>query len=284
MKKMEKSKDLYIAKAKKYFKFNKDVKTAFINQINKFYELNSNFKLQPNDYNIGDFLVLKKHTFLHGARSAMEHLDEIKKDGIISQDFITTYNKNKKTPFCASMWNIQKEITLGEYVKLYSGATVTLETAQNKAVEIKLVSYGELDQALDKFKNTPNWRWIAEQTKESRFMPSLSNNKVDIAFIFNTQSQEAQDFIKQDVFNLNLNPKIVKTILKKWFYKNYIYCKERTALTTNRESAILFGMPSCFIEGILVSKELEKNLEKLKVLKEKFPKCYIANLEGKIIM
>ena len=99
MKKMEKSKDLYIEKAKRYFKFNKDVKTAFINQINKFYELNSNFKLQPNDYNIGDLLVLKKHTFLHGARSAMEHLDEIKKDGIISQDFITTYNKNKKLHF-----------------------------------------------------------------------------------------------------------------------------------------------------------------------------------------
>ena len=266
------NKNLYIAKAKKYFKFNKDVRTAFINQINKFYELNSNFRLQPNDYIEID------------GKEKVVTLDEIKKDGIISQDFITTYNKNKKTPFCASMWNIQKEITLGEYVKLYSGATVTIGTAQNKAVEIKLVPYGELDQALDKFKNTPNWRWIAEQTKESRFMPSLSNNKVDIAFIFNTQSQEAQDFIKQDVFNLNLNPRIVKTILKKWFYKNYIYCKERTALTTNRESAILFGMPSCFIEGILVSKELEKNLEKLKVLKEKFPKCYIANLEGKIIM
>lgn len=51
------NKNLYIAKAKKYFKFNKDVKTAFINQINKFYELNSNFRLQPNDYNIGDLLV-----------------------------------------------------------------------------------------------------------------------------------------------------------------------------------------------------------------------------------
>ena len=74
------NKNLYIAKAKKYFKFNKDVRTAFINQINKFYELNSNFRLQPNDYNIGGSLVLKKHTFLHGARSAMEHLDEIKKD------------------------------------------------------------------------------------------------------------------------------------------------------------------------------------------------------------
>ena len=61
--KMEKSKDLYIEKAKKYFKFNKDVKTAFINQINKFYELNSNFRLQPNDYNIGDFLVLKSTLF-----------------------------------------------------------------------------------------------------------------------------------------------------------------------------------------------------------------------------
>ena len=58
------NKNLYIAKAKKYFKFNKDVRTAFINQINKFYELNSNFRLQPNDYNIGGSLVLKKHTFL----------------------------------------------------------------------------------------------------------------------------------------------------------------------------------------------------------------------------
>jgi hypothetical protein len=68
--------------------------------------------------------------------------------------FGADYNKNVKTPFCASMWNIQNEITLGDYIILYSGATVTISTADKKKKEIKLIKYGELDKALDEFKDT----------------------------------------------------------------------------------------------------------------------------------
>jgi len=277
------NKDKYIQKAKKYFKFKSLTKNTFINQINKFYELNDNFKLEKHNYKVGDTVILKKGTFLHGSRNAMEMIDEIKEDGIISKDFVVKYNKNVKTPFCASMWNIQEEITLKDYIILYSGATVTVSTADNKMVDIKLVKYGELDKELDKFKDTPYWRWVAEQTKESRFMPCLSNNKVNIGFIFNMESNEAKEYIKNDVFNFELNPKIVKTVLEKWFYTKYIYCEKRTPLTTNRESAILFGMPSCFIEGILVSREYENDDNKIKDLKTKFPNCYIANLDGVVI-
>ena len=181
------------------------------------------------------------------------------------------------------MWNIQEDISLNEYVILYSGATVTVSTADNKMVEIKLIKYGELDKELENFKDTPYWRWVAEQTKESRFMPCLANNKVNVGFIFNTESAEAKEYIKNDVFNLDLNSKIVKTVLEKWFYTQYIYCEKRTPLTTNRESAILFGMPACFIEGILVSREYEHDNDKIEKLKSYFPNCYIANLDGKVI-
>lgn len=276
-------KEIYIKKANKYFKMKKLTRNTFIKQINEFYELNKTFKLEPHKYKIGDEVILKKGTFLHGSRNAMEMLEEIKNDGIISKDFVQEYNKNVKTPLCASMWNIQEDISLKEYVILYSGATVTLSTADNKLIDIKLVKYGELDKELEAFKDTPYWRWIAEQTKESRFMPCLTNNKVNVGFIFNTESTEAKEYIKNDVFNLDLNPKIVKTVLEKWFYTKYIYCEKRTPLTTNRESAILFGMPSCFIEGILVSREYEQDSNKLEELKSYFPNCYIANLDGIVI-
>lgn len=52
---------------------------------------------------------------------------------------------------------------------------------------------------------------------------------------------------------------------------------------TDRESAILFGIPSNFIEGILVGRKYEKDkeiLEKIKILQ---PNCYICNLGGKVI-
>lgn len=276
-------KEFYLKKANKYFKFKRLTKETFITQINKFYELNQSFKLPKHGYKVGDLVFLKKGTFLHGSRDAMNMLDEIKKDGIISKDFVKDYNKNVKTPLCASMWNIQEDISLKDYIILYSGATVTLSTADNKMVDIKLVKYGELDKELEKFRDTPYWRWVAEQTKESRFMPCLANNKVDIAFIFNMQSEKAKDYIKNDVFNLELSPKVVKTVLEKWFYEKYIYCEKRTPLTTDRESAILFGVPSCFIEGILVGREFEKNDEGIKKLKESFPNCYICNLDGVVI-
>ena len=52
---------------------------------------------------------------------------------------------------------------------------------------------------------------------------------------------------------------------------------------TDRESAILFGVPVNFIEGILVGRTYEKDDSILNEIKELLPDCYICNLDGKVI-
>lgn len=279
----------YIQKVNELFKENEKVKNIFIDQINLFYDINEKYKKTPSTYKIGDMVYLKKGTFLHGAKHVTNQygnlgdIEDIKSEGIISIDFIYEYNQNKKTPLCASMWNIQKDMTLREYIELYSGATITFKTGDGKNKEIKLVKYGELDKALNEFRDSDYWRWDAEQTKECRFMPCLSNNKVDVAFIFNMDNYYAKELIKNDIFNLEtMDEDVVRSFISKWFCDEFIY-NERTPLTTDRESAILFGVPVCFIEGLLVSREIENKIEVIDGLKRNFPDCYIANLDGKVI-
>ena len=52
---------------------------------------------------------------------------------------------------------------------------------------------------------------------------------------------------------------------------------------TDRESAILFGIPSNLIEGILVGRIYEKNNKILDEIKELLPNSYICNLDGIVI-
>ena len=84
------------------------------------------------------------------------------------------------------------------------------------------------------------------------------------------------------IFNLNFNKKVLKSFIAKWFRKKYIYGK-RDHFTTNRESAIIFGIPECLITGILVGRKNENDKDKIKSLKNHFPNCYICNLDGKVI-
>lgn len=69
-------------------------------------------------------------------------------------------------------------MTSREYIELYSGATVKFITSDGKQEKIKFVKYGEFDDVIEEFRVSNYWRWDAEQTKECRFMPCLTNNKV----------------------------------------------------------------------------------------------------------
>ena len=60
--------------------------------------------------------------------------------------------------------------------------------------------------------------------------------------------------------------------------------KNKDDFFTDRESAILFGVPSNLIEGILVGREYEKDQSKLKEIKQLIPNAYICNLDGKVII
>ena len=59
--------------------------------------------------------------------------------------------------------------------------------------------------------------------------------------------------------------------------------KHKNDFFTDRESAILFGIPACLIEGILVGRKYEKNYKIIKEIKKLLPNCYVCNLDGIVI-
>ena len=54
-------------------------------------------------------------------------------------------------------------------------------------------------------------------------------------------------------------------------------------MTTDRETAIMFGLPSKLIEGVFVGRKVENDDNMLDYIKDKLPDCYICNLDGKVI-
>lgn len=124
-----------------------------------------------------------------------------------------------------------------------------------------------------------------EQTKEARFLPSLVQNQVQIGIIYDSNNDYIKELLKKDILNPNnINDEDSKYFVNKQHYNQFIKeRKNKNDFFTDRESAIIFGIPSNFIEGILVGREYEKNEEILNEIKELLPNSYICNLDGKVI-
>lgn len=266
----------------------KKANEVFKKQCDIYFDIkNSNINNNHN-YKIGDNVKLSKGMFMRG-EGALITLDEeklkyIKEYGFISPDITIKYNPKQKTPLCIPVWNIQKDMLLSEYIELYSGATfMYTKKEDNYKHHTCLVPYKKLEDKIESFRKEDYWLWSCEQTKETRFMPSLSRDdeKIQIGFIINTKG--AEELIKNDIFNLDFDKDVLEKFIPDFFIKDFIY-GERDDFTTNRESAIIFGIPSNFIEGILVGRIYEKNNKKLDLIKDIFPDCYICNLDGKVIL
>lgn len=275
--------DYYVKKLKEIFKWNFESRKVFENQINNYYLAKEKMKPVIHNYKIGDMVLLKKHQLMRG-EGAISGFDEnklkfISENGFISPDF-TVYKKNQKTPLTVPVWNIQKDILLKDYIELYSGATLKYSKKEGKVS--KLIPHNKIDVEINNLRNEEFWSWQCEETKEIRFMPSLARDRIQIAFIMNMESDYGQKIIENDIFNLNFNKKVLKTFISKNFIDNFIYT-QRDDFTTNRESAIIFGIPCCFIEGLFVGRKYENDENTLNLLKSYFPNCYICNLDGKVI-
>ena len=253
----------------------------------KNWEKAKTFTLPKHKYKVGDYVYLNKGTFLHGTSLKKDVLPVISSEGLLSSEVISkTANQKKyiqKYPFCVCVWNLQKDMFLKDYIDLYCG--ITMEYSDGKNIKTELISYSRLKEGFDFIpKNTFSWK--AEQTKEIRFMPSKTNLEIgksrQLAFIINTDNDAIKPILEYDIFS----SKYDKSFLKNFVLPNvlnYFMHGKRNDFFTNRESAIILGIPNNFIEGMLVGKELEKDKSKLKELKEMFPNCYIANLNGQVI-
>ncbi len=271
----------YIDYANKTFK-GKSLEIV-LNQIDLFF--NNDVVIKKQYYNIEEYVKLIKGTFIHGVSGGLDNFDWTLENGFVSANF-TGNNKPNKYFNNVGMWNIQKNCMLSEYIKEYSGVTLgyTVGRGPGCEKESKLVPYHAFEKEIFKINNDENiWMWYAEQTKEIRFLPSLASNKVQIAFILNMNSDYAKKLKYADIFNNEMDRDILKYFVVEQAIDNFI-TKDRDSFTTNRESAIMFGLPIKLVEGILVGRNIENDNNILNYIKTKLPYCYICNLDGKVIM
>lgn len=258
-----------------------------IDQINKYYDAKK-FQLPNHKYQIGDDVNLEKGTLLHGTYKNIDGLQEILKDGLISGWFIE--GRSSKYPSSVGVWNLKQDCRLKDYINFYSGGTIMyhgifkaeINTGQNKT---SVIPYDELDNLININKKTDCYMWTMEQTKEARFLPSLVQDRVQIGIIFNGNNKYIKGLLDGDILNSSvINDTDVKDFVNPDYYEKFINDRKiKDDFFTDRESAVLFGIPANCIEGILVGRIYEKDVEMLKRIKSLLPNSYICNLDGIVI-
>ncbi len=261
-----------------------------LKNIDLYYQ--DNIEIIKNKYKKDEDVFVKKGTFIHGlggspdSYNSFKVFDYVCENGFIGGDF--NGRPTVKILNSVGMWNIQEDKYLKDYIKEYSGVTIKYRIGDR---ERGLTDYYELcssDNMENRLRelndNNDVWQWSCEQTKEVRFIPSLFSNKNQIAFILNMESDYAKEAANQDVWNPEYRKEeIMKCFCSKYFLKEMLE-GNFNASTTNRESAIMFGLSPKLIEGVLVGRKIEHDNESLEYIKSKLPDCYICNLDGKVII
>lgn len=270
----------YINKAKlDFLKYNVNLLTS---QINNFFNYKDELKIPK--FKVGEKVFLKKGTLLHGTTRNLAGLHDIVSKGYICGYFNGA--KRSRYPYCVSAWFINKDYDLKDYINYYSGGTIKYFNSVNddKAIS-EVIPFDEMDTIMDRVIKNGFCSWKMEETREARFMPSLSQTAVQIGIIYDPTSESAKKLIKNDILNPSLvSNKNLRGFVNEKHLKEVL--RERTrkdAFFTDRECAILFGLPTKMIEGILVGRNYEKNETILTEIKELLPNAYICNLDGIVI-
>ena len=244
--------------------YNDNSKNIMIKQINEYYDILEKYKLQNHNYNVGDLVYLKKRTLLHGTYKNFEGLKEIENNGLIASLF--TNERTSKYPGCVGVWNLNQDYCLLDYINFYSGGTikysgVLINNEYSQEIKTGIIPYNEMNKINDYILNNPCRIWNLEQTKESRFLPSLVQNIVQVGIIFNVDNEYAHKLLKCDILNPNMiNDDDVKEFVNEYYYDQFIIDrKNKDDFFKDRESSIIFGIPACFIEGIIVGRIYEFN-------------------------
>lgn len=267
-------------------RFSGNAKDILLKQIDLFYDADN--QITKNRYNIGDDVKLKKGTFIHGIFGELENFDFTIENGFISTDF-TSETRPNKINNSVGVWNIQDDILLKDYINQYSGFTISYSIGRGPGSKTisKLIPHHKFDEITEEINNSDEiWSYWGEQTKEVRFIPSLVSNKRQVAFILNMDSDYAKRLAYNDVWNLDFDEETLMSFLDYRYAEKFINEDrvKRDAITTDRESAIMFGLPINLIEGVFVGRKIEKDNKALYYIKSKLPDCYICNLDGKVIV
>lgn len=264
--------------------FENESKQLILKQINYFYDCLEKQKPIKKKYKVGEDVFLKKGTLLHGTFRNIEGLKDIVNNGLIASWFID--GRISKYPSSVGVWNLKQDYLLKDYINFYSGGTIRYYNQHDTKKESEVIEYNKINDFINRVIEKKYLVWQMEQTKEARFMPSLVQSQVQIGIIFDVNNEYGNKLLSGDILNhLNINDLVVKDFVNESYYERFIVDrKDKDDFFTDRESAILFGIPSNLIEGILVGRDYENNKEILRKIKKLLPNAYICNLDGKVIV
>lgn len=267
---------------------NNNARNILINQIEEYYKI-KDFAVPKHKYNVGDDVLLLKGTLLHGTYKNIEGLKSIAKEGLMSNYFVD--GRSSKYLGSIGVWNLKDDILLKDYINLYSGGTIMYcgvykEGVNTQTNKTDIIPYDKMKEINNITSNVECHMWVIEQTKEARFMPSLSQDRVQIGIIFNEKCVRSSNILNGDILNFDaINDEDVEQFVNPDYYKKFVIDrKNKDDLFTDRESAILFGIPANFIEGILVGRKYQQDNNILMEIKRLLPNAYICNLDGKVIV
>lgn len=273
-------KEMYIAYAKK--SFTGKALELVLSQIEAFFD---DTEIEhTKKYKTGDSVVLKKGTFMHGIPT--ESFDWAAENGLIASDFTHDAPANK-IKNSVGVWNIRENCFLRDYIIQYSGFTITYTIGRGPgSTEVsELIPYHKFDEFTERINNDEKiWMYWGESTKETRFLPSLVSDKRQIAFILNMESEYAKKLAMGDVWNTSLDAETLSPFLDFRYREKFLTERfSRSAKTTDRESAVIFGLPAKLIEGVFVGRKIENDPTALRHIKERLPGRYICGLGGTVI-
>ena len=256
----------------KYFRFKRNTINLFENQIDEFYNIKNNYECIRSKYKVNDNVLLDKKYLIHGTRIDVDNLEEISKNGLIAPEFIFKYKKNlrKKKPFVVEFWKIDEEITLKDYIEKYCGVTIEVSYNSPSIINRRITPIRDIEKEILLLKDYRDYKIY--QNQEQRFLPNNYNNNSTLAFIIRINDKN-NNLLKNDIFANDFDKKILKDIVPRWFYKKYLFNRNFDNYETGRERAVIYGVPSCLFEGILVSREIEKNKTEIEKIKKYFQNC-----------
>ena len=263
-------------------KFTNISKALIQEQLKNFYQAKENYVPKNNEYKIGEQVYLKKGTLLHGTYLNYEGLKEIIKNDFLASYFID--GRLSKYPGCVGVWNLKQDYYLKDYIDFYSGGTIRYNNMGDAKTETQVIPYSKMKDIMKIITEKHYQRWYMEQTKEARFMPSLVQDKVQVGVIINADNEYIKKLKEKDILNEKMTDEECQDFVDKNYYENFITKRQnKDDFFTDRESAIILGIPKCLIEGILVGRIYENDKKILEQIKKLMPNCYICNLDGKVI-
>ena len=264
-------------------RFEKSARDMMLSQLELFYDMPP---VPRRAVKKGEKLLLHRHHLMHGIFGMLDEFDFTVENGFIAIDFSENPRANK-IKNSVGMWNFREDIFLSDYIGQYSGFTVTYTIGRGPEAErvTELIPYHRFDEVTEKLNNDEKvWMYWGEKTKESSFLPCLVSEKRQVAFILNTESEKARKMLRADVWNTEFDAETLHPFLDERYYPKFLELRfHPDAASTDRESAIMFGLPAALIEGVFVGRKIERDEKALWHIKEKLPDCYVVGLDGTVL-